>query len=168
MSKRKRRGILLVVVVVLLAGVVATVAYYPRTFAQAMGNYDLQRLDHIEIWLSHPERGQSREINLSADDPATEELLTLLEGQRYRPVYHAPWSPLHGRAMGLDYLVQGLFYFQKEDDDYPAVFLGCIGHPEITLGPGGLFRRGFRLDPAVQQQMLDLLLEQPYTPVNEA
>lgn len=159
MTKRKRRGILIAAAVVLLAVVAGTVACFPRTFAQAIGNYDLQQLDHIDIWLSHPERGQSREIILSADDPATEELLTLLEGQRYRPVYHAPWNPVTGRALVLDYWVHETFVFQKEGDSYPAAFLDCDGHPEITLGPGGLFRRGFRLDPAVQQQMLDLLLE---------
>ena len=165
MSKRRQRGIWIAVGIVVLAAVLLTAAYYPRSFAQAMGeDYDRQRLDHISIYLSHPEQGQSREITLSPADPATEDLLALLEGQRYRPVYHNPWTPISGRALALDYWVHGVFVFQEEEDGSAAVSLSFDGNPEIGIGPGGVFRRGYRLDPAVQQQLLDLLTAQPAAP----
>ena len=41
MTKRRRRVVVIAVVIVLLVAVILTVAYYPRSFAQAVGgSYD--------------------------------------------------------------------------------------------------------------------------------
>ncbi|MFQ9411488.1 MAG: hypothetical protein ACLR1T_11145 [Evtepia gabavorous] len=97
------------------------------------------------------------------DDPATGDLLALLEGQRYRPVYHNPWGAISGHPVALDYAIYGVFVFQGEDGGVSVPFY-FDGYREVSIGSGGPFRKGYRLDPAVQQAVLDLLLAQPDTP----
>ena len=161
MTRRKKMGIALLLAVILAALLAG--AYYPRSFAQVMGqDYDPNRLDNISVSLSHPDADQSREVTLSPTDPAAGQLLALLEGQRYRPVYHNPWGAISGRSLAMDYWIHGFIVVQVEDG-YSGLFFAFDGNPEVTIGDGGFFRRGFRLDPAVQRQVLDLLLEQPYT-----
>lgn len=68
-------------------------AYWPSTLPQVLGK-DFAQLKEVQIHLSHVRNNSpSRDLTLSPDDPATGDLLALLEGQRYRPVYHNPWAP---------------------------------------------------------------------------
>lgn len=91
------------------------------------------------------------------------ETLTSFSGQRYRPVYHNPWGAISGHPTALDYAIYGVFVFQGEDGGVSVPFY-FDGYREVSIGSGGPFRKGYRLDPAVQQAVLDLLLAQPDTP----
>ncbi len=138
-------------------------AYWPSTLPQVLGK-DFAQLKEVQIHLSHVRNNSpSRDLTLSPDDPATGDLLALLEGQRYRPVYHNPWGAISGHPTALDYAIYGVFVFQGEDGGVSVPFY-FDGYREVSIGSGGPFRKGYRLDPAVQQAVLDLLLAQPDTP----
>lgn len=148
MSRRRNLLILVGILAILTAFLMA--AYWPSTLPQVLGK-DFAQLKEVQIHLSHVRNNSpSRDLTLSPDDPATGDLLALLEGQRYRPVYHNPWGAISGHPTALDGGVSVPFYFD--------------GYREVSIGSGGPFRKGYRLDPAVQQAVLDLLLAQPDTP----
>lgn len=165
MSKRKRQGILIAVVVVLLAVVVGTVAYYPRTFAQTVkGSYDPARtpqengLQELHVFLSSVAVDETRELHLNPDDPAVAEMTALLDSQSWRPVYFAG-----ARQTGMDYMVMASYVMADgQGGGAPAarVLLDGSKIAQVGLGPDV---KDYRMDPALQQQILDLLLEQPYT-----
>ena len=199
MSRRRNLLILVGILAILTAFLMA--AYWPSTLPQVLGK-DFAQLKEVQIHLSHVrDNSPSRDLTLSPDDPATGELLALLnfifqyrrppwlppflfleqsfraegipgndlellallEGQRYRPVYHNPWGAISGHPVALDYAIYGVFVFQGEDGGVSVPFY-FDGYREVSIGSGGPFRKGYRLDPAVQQAVLDLLLAQPDTP----
>ena len=90
MSRRRNLLILVGILAILTAFLMA--AYWPSTLPQVLGK-DFAQLKEVQIHLSHVrDNSPSRDLTLSPDDPATGDLLALLEGQRYRPVYHNPWG----------------------------------------------------------------------------
>lgn len=168
MTKRRRRVVVIAVVIVLLVAVILTVAYYPRSFAQAVGgSYDPAKtpqengLQEVYIILSGVTVDETRELHLDPDDPAAAELTALLDSQSWRPVY-----PEVGRQMELDYVVMGVYLV---GDPYgggrPGARFFLDGSGIAQAGQGGDLK-DYRMDPALQQEILDLLLEQPYTLVS--
>lgn len=168
MTKRRRRVVVIAVVIVLLAAVILTVAYYPRSFAQAVGgSYDPAKtpqengLQEVYIILSGVTVDETRELHLDPDDPAAAELTALLDSQSWRPVY-----PEVGRQVELDYVVMGVYLV---GDPYgggrPGARFFLDGSGIAQAGQGGDLK-DYRMDPALQQEILDLLLEQPYTLVS--
>ena len=101
---------------------------------------------------------------LSAGDPALEEALSILNGQRYRPIYH--WGAITGKSVPLDYYIAGFLVFEKEGDGYPASFFYFSGNREAVLSRLDGEGRSYRVEQAFQQELLDLLLAQPYTQKN--
>lgn len=168
MTKRRRRAVVIAVVIVLLVAVILTVAYYPRSFAQAVGgSYDPAKtsqengLQEVHIILSGVTVDETRELHIDPDDPAAAELTALLDSQSWRPVY-----PEVGRQVELDYVVMGVYLV---GDPYgggrPGARFFLDGSGIAQAGQGGDLK-DYRMDPALQQQILDLLLEQPYTLVS--
>lgn len=168
MTKRRRRVVVIAVVIVLLAAVILTVAYFPRSFAQAVGgSYDPAKtpqengLQEVYIILSGVTVDETRELHLDPDDPAAAELTALLDSQSWRPVY-----PEVGRQVELDYVVMGVYLV---GDPYgggrPGARFFLDGSGIAQAGQGGDLK-DYRMDPALQQEILDLLLEQPYTLVS--
>lgn len=168
MTKRRRRAVVIAVVIVLLAAVILTVAYYPRSFAQAVGgSYDPAKtpqengLQEVHVFLSGVTVDETRELHLDPDDPAAAELTALLDSQSWRPVY-----PEVGRQVELDYVVMGVYLV---GDPYgggrPGARFFLDGSGIAQAGQGGDLK-DYRMDPALQQEILDLLLEQPYTLVS--
>lgn len=168
MTKRRRRVVVIAVVIVLLAAVILTVAYYPRSFAQAVGgSYDPAKtpqengLQEIYVILSGITVDETRELHIDPDDPAAAELTALLDSQSWRPVY-----PEVGRQVELDYVVMGVYLV---GDPYgggrPGARFFLDGSGIAQAGQGGDLK-DYRMDPALQQEILDLLLEQPYTLVS--
>lgn len=168
MTKRRRRVVVIAVVIVLLAAVILTVAYYPRSFAQAVGgSYDPAKtpqengLQEVHVFLSGVTVDETRELHIDPDDPAAAELTALLDSQSWRPVY-----PEVGRQVELDYVVMGVYLV---GDPYgggrPGARFFLDGSGIAQAGQGGDLK-DYRMDPALQQQILDLLLEQPYTLVS--
>ena len=99
-----------------------------------------------------------RTLSLSPDDPAWEELLSLLSSKWYRPYYLEGSS----RNVTLDYTVQ-ITISQPE-----AVFrYSLTGDKAIDLAAGaeGTRGRSFQVTDSqtFQQSVLDFLLEQEYT-----
>lgn len=158
----KTKKILALVLVLAALAVVLFLLLRPRTFPQTMGrDYDPDRLREISVYLTQTESGQSREITLSPEDPAAEELLALLNSWTYSPVYH--FGVNTGHSIALDYYGSVFLIFEKQEDGYPAGAFYFDGYPEIqTSGTGG-HRGSYRLSKDQQQQLLDLLLAQPYT-----
>lgn len=168
MTKRRRRVVVIAVVIVLLAAVILTVAYYPRSFAQAVGgSYDPAKtpqengLQEVYVILSGITVDETRELHIDPDDPAAAELTALLDSQSWRPVY-----PEVGRQVELDYVVMGVYLV---GDPYgggrPGARFFLDGSGIAQAGQGGDLK-DYRMDPALQQEILDLLLEQPYTLVS--
>ena len=139
MSRRRNLLILVGILAILTAFLMA--AYWPSTLPQVLGK-DFAQLKEVQIHLSHVrDNSPSRDLTLSPDAPATGELL----------------------ALALDYAIYGVFVFQGEDGGVSVPFY-FDGYREVSIGSGGPFRKGYRLDPAVQQAVLALLLAQPDTP----
>lgn len=168
MTKRRRRAVVIAVVIVLLVAVILTVAYFPRSFAQAVGgSYDPAKtpqengLQEVYVILSGITVDETRELHIDPDDPAAAELTALLDSQSWRPVY-----PEVGRQVELDYVVMGVYLV---GDPYgggrPGARFFLDGSGIAQAGQGGDLK-DYRMDPALQQQILDLLLEQPYTLVS--
>lgn len=168
MTKRRRRVVVIAVVIVLLAAVILTVAYFPRSFAQAVGgSYDPAKtpqengLQEVYVILSGITVDETRELHIDPDDPAAAELTALLDSQSWRPVY-----PEVGRQVELDYVVMGVYLV---GDPYgggrPGARFFLDGSGIAQAGQGGDLK-DYRMDPALQQEILDLLLEQPYTLVS--
>ena len=168
MTKRRRRAVVIAVVIVLLVAVILTVAYFPRSFAQAVGgSYDPAKtpqengLQEVYVILSGVTVDETRELHLDPDDPAAAELTALLDSQSWRPVY-----PEVGRQVELDYVVMGVYLV---GDPYgggrPGARFFLDGSGIAQAGQGGDLK-DYRMDPALQQEILDLLLEQPYTLVS--
>ena len=164
MTKKQKRWLALGGVA-LAVGLLAW-AFWPRTFAQTVGEgYDPSQIWEMQVTLNDvadPDR--SRAVVLSAGDPALEEALSILNGQRYRPIYH--WGAITGKSVPLDYYIAGFLVFEKEGDGYPASFFYFSGNREAVLSRLDGEGRSYRVEQAFQQELLDLLLAQPYTQKN--
>ena len=141
-------------------------AFWPRTFAQTVGEgYDPSQIWEMQVTLNDvADPDLSRAVVLSAGDPALEEALSILNGQRYRPIYH--WGAITGKSVPLDYYITGFLVFEKEGDGYPASFFYFSGNREAVLSRLDGEGRSYRVEQAFQQELLDLLLAQPYTQKN--
>lgn len=150
---------LLCVVILLATVAVLFLLFRPRTFAQTMGpDYDPSQIQEITASLSPVKRDEpSRHVILAPGDPATKEFLTLLESHTYPPVY----SDVGGHPVTLDYKVTLFIPFQEETGS--AAFLAFAGNPQIQISGLGTTSAGtYKLSEAAQQELLDLLLKQPY------
>ena len=89
-------------------------AFWPRTFAQTVGEgYDPSQIWEMQVTLNDvadPDR--SRAVVLSAGDPALEEALSILNSQRYRPIYH--WGAITGKSVPLDYYITGSLCLKRK------------------------------------------------------
>ena len=91
MSRRRNLLILVGILAILTAFLMA--AYWPSTLPQVLEK-DFAQLKEVQIHLSHVrDNSPSRDLTLSPDDPATGDLLALLEGQRYLRSTTTPGAP---------------------------------------------------------------------------
>ena len=81
----KSKGALALGLVIVVVAALLAIFNQSRTFAQFMGpDYDPGKLDNIQIFLSAIDNDTpSREITLTPEDPAAQELLALLNRQTY-------------------------------------------------------------------------------------
>jgi len=161
MNPRTKRNLTLVTVLVLLVAAVTLWAKTPRTFEQAMGNgFDRDRVDHVQAFVSAVNGDmETHEVTLDPQDPAYEALWTLLDEQEFYPAM----QKVQSQQMQLDHYAYLSFLIQEEDSwyswrvDMPGSryiqFLG-YGKSHHFSPSGGL---------AFQQDVIDLLLAQPYT-----
>ena len=104
---------------------------------------------------------------LSGEDPAAQELLALLGSQTYDVGYEV--GAIEGHAVPLDYTITLILTMEPEEEGASAPFLYFDGSDEATMdgldkaaGSNGWVRTHYRVDLAFQQEILDLLLAQPY------
>ncbi|MFQ7138701.1 hypothetical protein [Evtepia sp.] len=172
--RNRSSGALSVGVVVVVVAALLAIFNQSRTFAQFMGpDYDPGKLDNVQIFLSAIDNDTpSREITLTPEDPAAQELLELLNRQTYDVVYGVGTI---GSQVPLAYTVSLTLVMEREEDGYPSAFFYLNGSPEMTIRGleqgadfSNLIPTYYRADPAFQQEVLDLLLAQPYEEVQEA
>lgn len=152
MNPRTKRGLTIAVLLVLLAALVWFL--YPRRFDQAMGKtFDPQEVVSVQAILHGSET--LLEVTLSPEDPAYEELLTLLESKKYVRTPGREWQEIT-----LDYSV--ILAFGREGGDNCLDFTGEDAMRFYGSHEG---ERWYRVSgaQAFQQKVLDLLLAQPYT-----
>lgn len=165
-------GILIVVVAALLA-----IFNQSRTFPQLVGqSYAPDKVESIHIYLSPMHNGlPTREITLTQEDSAAQDLLDLLGSQVYDVWYDVGSG--EGHQILLDYTVYMVLYMEPEGEEQTVATVSLDGSAYMdtdALGPGGWssnsnwVRTHYRADPAFQQEVLDLLLAQPYEEVPEA
>ena len=79
MTKRNNGALAIGIVIVIVAALVA-IFTQSRTFAQAMGqDYAPEKVDSVRVYLNAMDHDTpSREVVLSGEDPAAQELLALL------------------------------------------------------------------------------------------
>lgn len=169
MTKRNNGALAIGIIIVIAAALVA-IFTQSRTFAQIMGQgYAPEKVDGIHVYLSAVDRDTpSREVFLSGEDPAAQDLLALLGSQTYRVNYEV--GAREGHPVLLDYTVALSLTMAPEGDQQTvaAVYLDGSSAADIrgldpaegdhTLG----VRTHYRADLAFQQEVLDLLLTQPY------
>lgn len=162
MPPKTKKRLCLVILLAVAAAAVLFLLFRPRTFPQVMGrDYDPSRMQEISVYLSSLDRQTpSREITLSPEDPAAKDLLALLESHAYPPVYE--WGAAEGHGVALDYMVSLCMVFQREEDGYPAALLAFDGYPQIQISGPNTSMGTYKLSQAAQQELLDLLLKQPY------
>lgn len=169
MTKQNRAlGLALVIVVVTALVAIFTQS---RTFAQAMGqDYAPEKVDSVRVYLqAMGHDAPSREVVLSGEDPAAQELLALLGSQTYDVGYEV--GAIEGHAVPLDYTITLILTMEPEPEEegVSSAFLYFDGSDEATMdgldraaGINGWVRTHYQADPAFQQEILDLLLAQPY------
>ena len=153
MNPRTKRTLTVTVVVVLLAVLVWFL--YPRSFQQAMGRtFDPENICSVQAIL-HEKGGPMTEITLSPEDPAYEELVSLLESKKYVCTPGREW-----REITLDYSVTLAFGWEGGDS-----CLDFTGEDAMRFYGSHERERWYRVSgaQAFQQDVLDLLLAQPYT-----
>lgn len=160
-------GLALVIVV---AAALVAIFTQSRTFAQAMGQgYAPEKVDSVHVYLqAMGHDAPSREVVLSGEDPAAQELLALLGSQTYDVGYEV--GAIEGHAVPLDYTITLILTMEPEPEERAsAAFLYFDGSDEATMdgldraaGSNGWVRTHYRVDLAFQQEILDLLLAQPY------
>lgn len=168
MTKRNNGALAIGIVIVIVAALVA-IFTQSRTFAQAMGqDYAPEKVDSIHVYLqAMGHDAPSREVVLSGEDPAAQELLALLGSQTYDVGYEV--GAIEGHAVPLDYTITLILTMEPEEEGASASFLYFDGSDEATMdgldkaaGSNGWVRTHYRVDLAFQQEILDLLLAQPY------
>ena len=169
MTKRNNGALAIGIVIVIVAALVA-IFTQSRTFAQAMGqDYAPEKVDSVRVYLqAMGHDAPSREVVLSGEDPAAQELLALLGSQTYDVGYEV--GAIEGHAVPLDYTITLILTMEPEPEEgASAAFLYFDGSDEATMdgldraaGSNGWVRTHYQADPAFQQEILDLLLAQPY------
>lgn len=161
MNPRTKRTLILIAALVILVTAVILWAKIPRTFEQAMGNdFDRTRIDRVEVFVSSV-RGseETRKVILQSDDPAYEMLWALLDGQEFYPAM----EKIQSQQMKLDHYAY-LAFRVPEEDGWSSWRLDLSGSRYIQFLPGSgshYFSPSGGL--AFQQEVIDLLLVQPYT-----
>ena len=159
-------GLALVIVV---AAALVAIFHQSRTFPQIMGqDYAPEKVDSVRVYLNAMDHDTpSREVVLSGEDPAAQELLALLVSQTYDVGYEV--GAIEGHALPLDYTITLILTMEPEEEGVSAPFLYFDGSDEATMdgldkaaGSNGWVRTHYRVDLAFQQEILDLLLAQPY------
>ena len=156
MNPRTKKILLAALAVVLILVAVVVWTSYPRTFDQAMGRgFDRDRVTHVTAFFTPIENEEDTiRIELSPDDPAYEDLLTLLDSQKYHPNFDQ-----YSQSMTIGVI---FILFIQEDGPWNMYFTGNermqflphTGKEASYSTPGG---------EAFQQEILDLLLEQAQT-----
>lgn len=170
MTKRNNGALAIGIVIVIVAALVA-IFTQSRTFAQAMGQgYAPEKVDSVRVYLqAMGHDAPSREVVLSGEDPAAQELLALLGSQTYDVGYEV--GAIEGHAVPLDYTITLILTMEPEleEEGVSSAFLYFDGSDEATMdgldraaGSNGWVRTHYQADPAFQQEILDLLLAQPY------
>ena len=153
MNPRTKRTLIVTVVVVLVTALVWFL--YPRSFAQAMGRtFDRESTCTVQAVLR--KGGSSMiEVTLSFEDPAYGELMALLESKKYVCTPGREWQ-----EVTLDYSVT--LAFGREGGDNCLDF---TGEDAMRFYGSHEKERWYRVSgaQAFQQEILDLLLAQPYT-----
>ena len=168
---RNQHCALALALVIVVAAALAAIFHQSRTFTQIMGqDYDPERIDHVQVFLSAMDHDTpSREVFLTPEDPATQTLLDLLNGSLYEVQYAPVWANTD-RSVRLDYIISMTIVMDPEDGGYPYADLRFRGCPEAEIhGVNSVWPRWiqtyYRADSALQQEILDLLLAQPYQEV---
>lgn len=154
-STKHKIAIVEIVIVVLLA----VWLFFPKNFQKAMGyDFDPEQVTAVTALLAAGE--EERTVDLSPADPAFEELMTLLESSRYR----AQGVGGQDQGQGQDYRVT--LTFRQNAQTYTLSFAG--GEQMDFHGSGEEGSRAFRTsdNQAFQQEILDVLLAQPYTVID--
>ena len=152
MNPRTKRWLLAAEVLIL--AVLALWVLYPRSLNQVMGrDFDREEILQVQATLANMDMdtGGIREVFLTPDDPAYEELMTLLDGQTYR----FPGLASRSREITLDHTVRLTFAQNAAHWEY-----SFTGADDIQIGDRTFHARD---GEAFQQEVLDLLLAQPYT-----
>ena len=107
------------------------------------------------------------EYDLAVQRFLRQELLALLGSQTYDVGYEV--GAIEGHAVPLDYTITLILTMEPEEEGASAPFLYFDGSDEATMdgldkaaGSNGWVRTHYRVDLAFQQEILDLLLAQPY------
>ena len=169
--KKRTSGALAIGVVVVVVAALLAIFNQSRTFPQIMGqDYAPEKVDSIHVYLqAMGHDAPSREVVLSGEDPAAQELLALLGSQTYDVGYEV--GAIEGHAVPLDYTITLILTMElePEEEGASASFLYFDGSDEATMdgldkaaGSNGWVRTHYRADLAFQQEILDLLLAQPY------
>ena len=170
MTKRNNGALAIGIVIVIVAALVA-IFTQSRTFTQIMGqDYAPEKVDSVHVYLqAMGHDAPSREVVLSGEDPAAQELLALLGSQTYDVGYEV--GAIEGHAVPLDYTITLILTMEPEPEEegVSSAFLYFDGSDEATMdgldraaGSNGWVRTHYQADPAFQQEILDLLLAQPY------
>ena len=167
MTKRNNGALAIGIVIVIVAALVA-IFTQSRTFTQIMGQgYAPEKVDSVRVYLqAMGHDAPSREVVLSGEDPAAQELLALLGSQTYDVGYEV--GAIEGHAVPLDYTITLILTMEPEPEEEGAS-LYFDGSDEATMdgldraaGSNGWVRTHYQTDQAFQQEILDLLLAQPY------
>ena len=162
--RNRTSGALFVGVVVVVVAALLAIFNQSRTFAQFMGpDYDPGKLDNIQIFLSAIDNDTpSREITLTPEDPAAQELLALLNRQTYDVVYSFG-TVSGGYSAPYGYLANLAIRLPEKGTGYSWASITLSGEPQLQIsGPYQPGYQTYRADPAVQKAIMDLLLAQPY------
>ena len=116
MTKRNNGALAIGIVIVIVAALVA-IFTQSRTFAQAMGqDYAPEKVDSVRVYLNAMDHDTpSREVVLSGEDPAAQELLALLGSQTYDVGYEV--GAIEGHAVPLDYTITLILTMEPEPEE---------------------------------------------------
>lgn len=171
----KSKGALALGLVIVVVAALLAIFNQSRTFPQLMGqSYAPTKVESIHIYLSPMQNGlPARELTLTQEDPAAQDLLNLLGGQVYDVWYDVGAG--EGHQILLDYTVYMTLSMEPEGEAQTMATVALDGSKYMDIDGldrgswnGNWVRTHYRADPAFQQEVLDLLLAQPYEEVQEA
>ena len=163
MTKRNNAALAIGIILVIVAALVA-IFNQSRTFPQIMGqSYASAKVESIHIYLSPMQNGlPTRELTLTQEDPAAQDLLNLVGAGE-------------GHQILLDYTVYMTLSMEPEGEAQAMATVALDGSKYMDIDGldrgswnGNWVRTHYRADLAFQQEVLDLLLAQPYEEVQEA